>query len=85
MMFINGLPTREIDGLPYSVHQISDDTWQIVIQNCARHPAGYTFQPAYHSYEEAIRALENWPGNRNQDTSVAGDDTGSALFAYDED
>jgi hypothetical protein len=84
-MFINGLPTREIDGLPYTVHQISDDAWQIVIQNCARHPAGYAFQPVYHSYDDAVKALENWPASRHHDTGLAGDDTGSALFAYYED
>lgn len=80
MMSIRGIPTREINGLPYAVHQINDgEHYQIAIQNCTRHPAGYTFAPVYASYKEACAALQQWRSSEDLDTlSMAGDDTGSA-------
>ncbi|CAM3723162.1 hypothetical protein [Alicyclobacillus pomorum] len=80
-----GVPIREINGLPYAVHQIGDHQWQIVIGNCARHPAGYTYTQVYDSYEEALRALERWPSGRvRDDDSAAGDDT-SAVYEAQSD
>lgn len=83
---VRGTQVREINGLPYSVHQIGDAEWQVVIQNCARHPAGYTFAPVYGSSEEANQALEQWPAADAMRTSyLAGDDTNAAELAYFED
>ncbi|OFW75260.1 MAG: hypothetical protein A2201_12710 [Alicyclobacillus sp. RIFOXYA1_FULL_53_8] len=61
MILHRGYPLREINGLPYSIHQIGVSEWQVVIQNCTRHPAGYTFAPVYGSYAEAMQSLTNWP------------------------
>lgn len=81
-----GVQMREINGLPYAVHQIGDDEWQIVIENCQRHPAGYTFAPVYGAREEASQALQLWPaGDAMRVSQVAGDDTGAAELAYYED
>jgi len=83
MISVRGIPTREINGLPYSVHQIQRDDqgqeqYQIVIQNCVRHPAGYTFAPVYTSYRDAITALQQWRSGAELTSFVfAGDDTGS--------
>jgi hypothetical protein len=75
-----GVPIREMNGLPYAVHQIGDHQWQIVIGNCARHPAGYTFAKVYDSYEEALGVLQRWPsGSVRADNGAAGDDT-SAVY-----
>lgn len=87
MLRFRGVPTREIHGLPYSVHQIGEDQWQITIQNCARFPAGYTFAPVYGGYEEAYGALERWPEDDvvQRESLVAGDDTGAVeLVRWDD-
>ncbi|MCL6453610.1 MAG: hypothetical protein K6T78_08295 [Alicyclobacillus sp.] len=79
MLRFRGAPLREIGGLPYTVHQIGDDQWQIVIQNCPRYPTGYTFAPVYGGYGEALDALEQWPDDDVvQRAALAGDDTGAA-------
>ncbi|MCL6631566.1 MAG: hypothetical protein K6T63_02955 [Alicyclobacillus herbarius] len=87
MFYLRGIPVREIHGLPYAVHQVGDGLWQIVIENCPRYPSGYTFHSVYHSQEEALQALADWPGSErpsgrgtkahsaNSD-QWAGDDTG---------
>ncbi len=76
-----GVPVREINGLPYAAHQIGENQWQIVIENCERYPAGYTFAPVYGSYEEALQALEQWPnGVHANRAALSGDDTGSAFL-----
>jgi hypothetical protein len=81
-----GIPVREINGLPYAVHKIGDSEWQIVIENCERYPAGYTFAPVYGSYVEALQALQRWPDERAANRAVlSGDDTGSAYLAQCED
>lgn len=86
MFQYQGLPLKEINGLPYTLHRVGENEWQIVIQNCARHPAGYTFAPVYGSYEQAVDALRNWPGQDIANTySAAGDDTGAAMLANLED
>lgn len=90
MMRFRGVPVREIHGLPYSVHQIGDGQWQVVIQNCERYPSGYSFAPVYGNYREAMDALESWPEGdvmqRGYDSyDYAGDDTGSAYLARWED
>ncbi|MBX6353342.1 MAG: hypothetical protein IRZ10_08380 [Thermoflavifilum sp.] len=56
-----GVVMREIDGLPFKVHQVAKDGWQICIDNCERLPAGYTFPKVYRSFEEAVAALAAWP------------------------
>lgn len=84
-MRIRGIPVREINGLPYAIHKIGDDQWQVVIENCARHPAGYTFAPVYGSYEEALDMLHHWPGDVTQFGGLSGDDTGAAYLARHED
>lgn len=71
---------REIYGLPYAVHQTSDGTWQVVIENCERHPAGYTYAPVYNSYDDAVSALWLWGKDANA-KGFAGDDTGAAEIA----
>lgn len=81
MIRFRGVPVRDIHGLPYTVHQIGDEQWQIVIQNCARYPAGYTFAPVYGAYDEAMGALESWPIDDAAMRGAgpekwAGDDTG---------
>lgn len=81
-----GVQVREVNGLPYAVHQIGDAQWQIVIENCARHPAGYNFAPVYGSLDEANQALQAWPtADSMRQSQVAGDDTGAAELAYFED
>jgi hypothetical protein len=61
MFTMRGVPVREIHGLPYTIHQIGDNEWQVAIQNCPRHPAGYAFASVYGSYEEAFSILQQWP------------------------
>lgn len=68
---------REIHGLPYAVHQTSEGTWQVVIQNCERHPAGYTYPTVYTAYDDALSALQSW-GSEAAAKELAGDDTGAA-------
>ncbi|MCL6597128.1 MAG: hypothetical protein K6T81_00125 [Alicyclobacillus macrosporangiidus] len=85
MLHIRGVPVREIGGLPYAVHQVGDHAWQIVIENCARHPAGYTFAPVYGSKEEAMAALEAWPDASARFHAYAGDDTGASWLVCNED
>lgn len=83
MIRFRGVPVRDIHGLPYAVHQIGDDEWQIVIQNCARYPAGYTFAPVYGGYDEALEALEHWPADDSltiRRETWAGDDTGASYL-----
>lgn len=83
MIRFRGVPIREIHGLPYSVHQIADDQWQIVIQNCSRYPAGYSFTPVYGGYQEAMEALEHWPSDDesySKREQWAGDDTGATYM-----
>ncbi|MDI3256474.1 MAG: hypothetical protein QJR01_01875 [Kyrpidia sp.] len=58
---LRGLPHREIDGLPYTVHQAAPGRWHIVIQNCPRHPTGHFLPLAYPSREAAMAALEEGP------------------------
>lgn len=86
MLSMRKILAREINGLPYVVHQIGDGQWQIVIENCPRHPAGYSFAAVYGSYDEAYETLQHWPA---QDAAYgsewAGDDTGTATMAYFED
>jgi hypothetical protein len=80
---IRGVPVREINGLPYAVHQIGAEQWQIVIENCARYPAGYSFAPVYGSLTEAQNVLQNWPA---RDTHRRGDDWkdgGSSVYGMD--
>jgi len=77
---------KSINGLPYTVHQIGEDEWQVAIQNCERHPAGYSFAPVYGSRDDAQAALNEWPSHDSMQTSVvAGDDTGAAILSYIED
>ena len=83
MIRFRGVPVRDVHGLPYSVHQIGDGQWQIVVQNCARYPAGYTFAPVYGAYEDAVEALDHWPVDdalRSERERWAGDDTGAAYL-----
>ncbi|WDL97971.1 hypothetical protein [Alicyclobacillus sp. ALC3] len=76
-MRFRGVPLREIHGLPYTVHQTSAGTWQVAIQNCERHPAGYSYPTSYNSYADALSALESW-GIEATAKELAGDDTGAA-------
>lgn len=85
MFEARGVPTREIDGLPYSVHQVAQDKWQIVIQNCERHPAGYTFPEVYHNLNDALQALTDWPESSSNTAPVAGDDTGAVEIAMSDE
>lgn len=86
MFRYQGVPLREINGLPYTLHRIGENEWQIVIQNCARHPAGYSFAPVYGSYEDAVQALDNWPQQDVANSySMAGDDTGASMLTQYED
>ncbi len=94
MLSFGGMPMREIHGLPYTLHQVGEDSWQIVIDNCQRHPAGYTFKPVYSSYRDALRALAQWPDPSadgydygaqgdsagSEDEAFAGDDTGTVYL-----
>lgn len=86
MLRYQGVPLREINGLPYTLHRIGENEWQIVIQNCARHPAGYSLAPVYGSYEDAVQALDNWPQQDVANSySMAGDDTGASMLTQYED
>lgn len=86
MFNYRGLPLRELHGLPYTLHRIGENEWQIVIQNCSRHPAGYSFAPVYGSYEEAVEALQHWPAQDISSTyGMAGDDTGAVLLTNTEE
>lgn len=87
MLRFHGVPVREIHGLPYSVHQIGEDQWQIVIQNCTRFPTGYTFAPVYGAYQEASGALEQWPVGdvMQRSTGYTADDTGPSEQAHLQD
>lgn len=84
MFAFRGVPIRELNGLPYSVHQCSDAAWQIVIQNCPRYPAGYTFEPKYESYEEALSALNHF-GTTTHEQWASGDDTGALELIFFEE
>ena len=78
MIEFRGVPVCEVNGLPYSIYQAGQSEWRMVIQNCARYPAGYVFPGLYESYDEALTALAGSGGSKT--ASAAGDDTGASYL-----